>query len=190
MIIRFDTSQLNEELKQKLDIKELLRPVAEDLLSEMQHRIHVEGKGENDQPIGSYSNQYLKFRNGAYKNSLKNDAGFFTKGKNAVYDIKTKKAIKLKNTKENKHLGDTMREHYKRGWDPKIVVSLSRALEEDWSVVPTDRGWGIGFKNIHNAQKMRWVEERKGKSIAAPTEGETQYAIDMLNELVDEKINE
>lgn len=76
------------------------------------------------------------------------------------------------------------RERNKRGSDTKVIVSLTRQLENDWAVVPTDKGYGIGFNNPLNVNKMRWVEQNKGKVIANLSDSERKYAIDRINELV------
>lgn len=77
----------------------------------------------------------------------------------------------------------------KRGKDTKVIVSLTRQLENDWSVVATPKGYGIGFLNSFNGQKLKWVEERKGKVISRLSPEETEYAIDRINELVNAAIN-
>lgn len=78
---------------------------------------------------------------------------------------------------------------FKRSGDGKIIVSLTRQLENDWAVLATPQGWGIGFNNPLNAQKMNWVEEQKGKKIAALTSSEKDFAIHKLNKLIDEQAN-
>lgn len=77
---------------------------------------------------------------------------------------------------------------FRRSKDTKIIVSLTRQLENDWSVLATPKGWGIGFKNLLNAQKLQWVEEQKKKRIGALTEEETQYAVNKLKSLVNEEL--
>jgi hypothetical protein len=72
---------------------------------------------------------------------------------------------------------------YNRTGDRKIIVSLTRQLENDWSVIATQKGYGIGFKNPFNLQKLRWVEEGKGKKIGDLTQDEQKYVVDYLNEL-------
>lgn len=78
---------------------------------------------------------------------------------------------------------------FKRSSDPSIIVSATRQLENDWAVIATERGWGIGFNNPFNAQKMRWVEEQKGKKIAALTASEKDYAINKFKKLVSEQLS-
>ena len=77
----------------------------------------------------------------------------------------------------------------KRSADKKIIVSLTRQLENDWSVLATEKGWGIGFKNNLNAQKLQWVEEQKNKKIGALTKSEKEYAINKLKNLIGKELN-
>lgn len=78
---------------------------------------------------------------------------------------------------------------YKRDASNKVIVSLTRQLENNWSVIATQSGYGIGFLNVFNAQKARWVEEGKGKKIFNLSKSETQYAVDRINELVKDALN-
>lgn len=73
---------------------------------------------------------------------------------------------------------------FSRSSDNKIIVSLTRQLENDWSVIATDRGYGIGFLNPFNFQKARWVEENKGKKIFSLSSSEQQYVNDTVTQLV------
>jgi hypothetical protein len=76
------------------------------------------------------------------------------------------------------------RQKAKRGMDPKVIVSLTRQLENNWSVLETSNGYGIGFTNPFNADKLRWVEEAKDRVISQLTTEETDYAFERVNELV------
>lgn len=78
---------------------------------------------------------------------------------------------------------------YKRDASNKVIVSLTRQLENNWAVIATQNGYGIGFLNPFNAQKARWVEAQKDKRIFSLTKGETQYAVDRINELVKDALN-
>jgi hypothetical protein len=86
------------------------------------------------------------------------------------------------------YLRARQRKPYNRTGDTKVIVSLTRQLENDWSVIATDKGYGIGFKNPFNLQKARWVEEGKGKEIFSLTSQEKEYAVDYLNELTREAL--
>lgn len=68
---------------------------------------------------------------------------------------------------------------YNRTADTKVVVSLTRQLENDWSVIATTNGYGIGFKNKFNLQKARWVEGLKGVIFSLTAE-ENKYASDFI----------
>lgn len=72
---------------------------------------------------------------------------------------------------------------YHRGNNPKVIISLTRQLENDWSVIATQKGYGIGFLNILNYNKSQWVQLTYGKKIFDLTSSEKQYAIDKINEL-------
>ena len=69
---------------------------------------------------------------------------------------------------------------YNRTADTKMIFSLTRQMENDWSVIATQAGYGIGFKNKFNWQKKEWLEEMKGKVFSLTTE-ENKYASDFLN---------
>ncbi len=76
------------------------------------------------------------------------------------------------------------REKAGRGESRKIIVALTSQLEQDWAVIATQNGYGIGFNNIFNAQKARWVEEQKSKIIFNLSAEEKKYITDRLQELV------
>ena len=76
-----------------------------------------------------------------------------------------------------------------RGKDTKVIVSLTRQLENNWSVLETTNGYGIGFTNPFNVDKLRWVEEAKGKVIAELSDSEINYAFERINELVANVLN-
>lgn len=71
----------------------------------------------------------------------------------------------------------------------KVIVVLTSQLEKDWSVQPTQKGYGIGFNNSFNTDKMRWVEENKGKIIANLSAAEKKYINERLQDLVNGSIN-
>lgn len=79
--------------------------------------------------------------------------------------------------------------HAKRSADTKVIVSLTRQLENDWSVLETPNGYGIGFTNSFNADKLRWVEEVKGKVISELTASELDYVETRINELISDAFN-
>lgn len=72
---------------------------------------------------------------------------------------------------------------YSRSNDTKIIVSLTRQLENDWSVIATPDGYGIGFLNPFNFQKARWVESNKNVKIFSLSPTELQYVTDEVQRL-------
>lgn len=57
----------------------------------------------------------------------------------------------------------------KRGTDSKVILSLTRALEDSYEVYPIENGYGIGFNTMESMQKARWCEDTYKKPIFAPT---------------------
>lgn len=78
---------------------------------------------------------------------------------------------------------------YKRDASSKVIVSLTRQLENNWSVIATQDGYGIGFTNPFNLKKARWVETGKGKTIFSLSKNEQNYAVERINELVSDALN-
>lgn len=69
-----------------------------------------------------------------------------------------------------------------RDKQPNVVVSLTRQLENDWSVLATTNGYGLGFKNSFNKQKLNWVEEIRNTTIGELTTEEIQYITETVAE--------
>jgi hypothetical protein len=72
---------------------------------------------------------------------------------------------------------------FKRSTDTKIIVSLTRQLENNWSVIATNNGYGVGFLNQFNYQKARWVEQGKNKKIFDLAPKEIDYITGTIEEL-------
>ena len=81
------------------------------------------------------------------------------------------------------------REEAGRGESRKIIIALTSQLEQDWAVLATDKGYGIGFNNSFNADKARWVEENKKKIIFNLSAEEKKYINEALQDLVNGAIN-
>lgn len=77
-------------------------------------------------------------------------------------------------------------EKFSRKSDAKIIVSLTRQLENDWSVIATEKGYGVGFTNLFNLQKARWVEASKAKEIFSLSSSEQEYVSERIGELITE----
>lgn len=72
---------------------------------------------------------------------------------------------------------------YKRSSDSKIIVSLTRQLENNWSVIATDKGYGIGFLNPLNFNKARWVEENKNRVIFSLSQSELNHVSQTVQQM-------
>lgn len=171
------------------DKEYLLRPLAIETIANMKPRIHQDGKASDGNQIGEYSNSYMKVRTGDYGNSQKYSKGA-NKGKNKNAGIFTKKKVQLYGYNFGVFIDITKsnmaRPNYGRSNDKKVVVSLTRQLENDYQVIATPEGYGIGFNNKLNFDKAKWVEERKKKIIFNTSEDEKKYIRERLEELVHE----
>ena len=77
---------------------------------------------------------------------------------------------------------------FKRNSDPKVIISLTRQLENDYNVIATQRGYAIGFLNKHNFDKSQFVQQTYGKRIFDLTESERAIALEEINDLVNKAI--
>ena len=164
----------------------MLRIVALAVLPEMRKRVHVEGKDSSSGQIGTYSTGYMKVRTGNYGNSDRvirgaskgkaKNAGNYTKGQNATFDVKTKKA-------------NSTRPNYHRGTDTKVILSLTSQMENDMSVMATPSGYGIGYQNSLNMKKAIWNEDQYNKKIlTALTQSEGELVINVAENYIDENV--
>ena len=78
---------------------------------------------------------------------------------------------------------------YKRDSSTIVIASLTRKLEQDWAVIATTNGYGIGFLNPLSLQKARWVEGIKDKKIFNLSKSEQEYAVERINELISDALS-
>lgn len=64
-----------------------------------------------------------------------------------------------------------------RGSDTKVILSLTRSMENSISLYPLKNGTGIGFSTAENMQKSSWCEKTYGKQIFAPTVEENAMVV-------------
>lgn len=181
-MIRSNTSQVLKVIISKIEGVQadvVSRACAAAVLPEMKHRIHVDGKDSAGNQIGAYSNAYMKVRTGNFGN-----AGKFTKGKNKGQNknagVFTNNTIRL-----NKNTGvftgedkvGKPRPNYNRTADTKVVLSLTRQMENDFSIVAVGKSYGLGFKNSLNYDKSIWCEETYNKAIYKLTLAEKELAV-------------
>lgn len=171
-----------QKLKVLTDRDNLLRAVATNVLAEMKIRIHADGQDASGGQIGTYSEGYMKVRTGNFKNAPK-----VTRGKNAGKRRNagtfTEAVIRL-NKESGVFTGEDKvgkkRPNYNRSSDTKVVASLTRNMENDIKVLPTNNGYGIGYSNDANAAKVGYLEETYHKEIFTIGDRETK----VINETV------
>lgn len=66
---------------------------------------------------------------------------------------------------------------YNRTGDSKVIISLTRQMENDFSLIALGNGYGLGYKNADNFAKTFFVEATYGKKIFALTSEEKGQAI-------------
>lgn len=159
----------------------ILRAVALAVLPELKHRVHVQGKDSTGGQIGTYSPGYMVARTGGYKNADRVSRGE-NKGKLKNAGKVTKKSVQLygytgKKTFIDVSASNVNRQKYNRSGDTMVILSLTRQMENDMSVVPTGKGYGIGYLNPDNLKKARYCETTyKKKILTKLTTGELELA--------------
>lgn len=74
-----------------------------------------------------------------------------------------------------------------------IIAVLTRKLSNSWTAFPTERGWAVGFVDekadgVSSLQKLKFLEQHKGKKIIDLTPDEHAYVMTRVIELADELI--
>jgi len=146
--------------------------VATSLVGAMRTRIHEEGKDSAGGQIGTYSKGYMGVRTGQFKTN-----STVTKGKNKGQLRGTGVFTKGKDK-------GSPRPVYNRTAETKVVLSLTRQQESDWSVIEVNNQYGIGYKNTLNFQKSQWEEETYKKKIFDLTKDEQLLADETINNYV------
>lgn len=169
VIIRAKLAEI-QELRNNPDA--ILRTVALSVLPEMKHRVHVEGKDSSGGAIGNYSKGYMVLRTGNYQDAAKFKRGA-KKGKFKDQKVAgeagkfSDKAVRLSN-KEYGIIDDRTGQNrpvYNRENDSKVILSLTRQMENDLTVIAVGTGYGIGYLNPLNFKKAIWCEESYKKPI-------------------------
>jgi hypothetical protein len=156
----------------------IMRTVATTLLGQVHDRIHEKGLDSEGSPIGNYTPGYMKVRTGNFENSPR-----FSKGKKKG-EIKTPGTFS-----RGTHKGEP-RPQYNRTGDTKVVISLTRQMENDFKVVATDQGYGLGYSNPDNLAKAGYVEATYKKKIFDLTASETELAIAVATEELTKFLNQ
>lgn len=174
--IRTNIGQVTAYIVNKLtaiqDKDKMLRSCAAGILPVIKTRIHEKGLDSNDQQIGIYSPGYMKVRTGNYGNSTRYTSG------------KRKGEVKNSGVYSRGKKKGQRRAQYNRTADTKKIYSLTRQMENDFSIQPTEKGYGLGFNNPLNAQKAVWVQEQDNKLVYGFTKSESQLVSDIAIEYI------
>lgn len=156
-----------------VDLSKMTREQASTLMAIVKERVHVKGLDSNNSQIGTYSRGYLNLRSGQYKNSER-----FSKGA---------KKGKTKNSGSFSKGSKTgvVRPNYNRGTNPKVILSLTRQMENDMIIKPIQNGWGIGYSNNENFKKAEWAESTYHKRIWNLTEEEHNLAVQIAEKYIE-----
>lgn len=170
---QMDTAGLAEliaKLKVVADKENLSKAIASSLSAEVRDRIHVRGLDKDDQLIGNYSKGYMKVRTGSFKN-----APLVSRGKN-------KGKVRNPGVFSKGVNKDSPRPQYNRSTDTKVILSLTRQMENDFGAVYNGLdGYGLGYKNELNFKKSQWAEEKYRKQIFALTAQEENMVMDTVH---------
>ena len=157
--------QVVDRLKIKLsalaDKDKVMRTVATGMLTAVSLRIHADGVATDGGQIGTYSEGYMKVRTGNFRTP---------------------------EISRGKKKGE-VRPRYNRTNDTKVVISLTRQMEDDFSIQPTQEGYGLGYNNPDNFKKVAYVEHTYNKKIFALTENEKKVAVEIALDAVKEIID-
>lgn len=167
--------QLKHKFAQLLDKKSnMYKELAVVMIPIIHERIHVDGKAADGSQIGNYTPEYMKVRTGIYPTNEKYKKGK-KKGQSKAVGVYTK----------GKNKG-AQRPQYNRTSDTKVVLSLTRQMENDYAAILGNISWGIGFNNPINFDKAGWNEETYKKKIYALTNNELEFAEKTIANLVKE----
>lgn len=85
-----------------------------------------------------------------------------------------------------------IREANNRGTNKKVIFSLTRQMENDFTVVAGSgaTGYALGFKNNDNAQKAEWLQEnKKFGRVYDPTEYEIEHMRVVAEQFITDLLN-
>lgn len=152
-----------------------IRTVATSMLGEVKTRIHEEGKAADGSDIGQYNTT-----NPLYVNPKNSPRGFAPIGKLGATKFKsTGKPHKTKYFDSYKDF----RVEIGRPVD-KVNLSLSGQLNNQFVVIATDKGYGLGWNNAEMPERSAGLEKKYGKLIWALTGNEQTKAIEVAQDTI------
>lgn len=79
-------------------------------------------------------------------------------------------------------------QQYNRNADRKVILSLTRQMENALSVVDTGTGWGVGYRDMLNYNKAKGQEKNYKKPIWLQTETEEEATRKTVNKYIDDAL--
>jgi hypothetical protein len=154
---------ITAKMDKLVDTDKMLRDIATTTHGMMRARVHGDGIASDGSQIGTYSDEYMKVRTGqGFKSPV------IARGDYKGYP----------------------RPRYNRTSDTKVVASLTRQMENDMKVVPTeDNGYAIGYSNSYDFDKSQWVEETYKKDIFGLSEPEKEVITEVAERHLQDSLN-
>lgn len=173
-----------------------LRGMAVNMIGNIRERVHERGLASDGTQIGKYSAAYMRVRTGLYNDSKVQKSGkeagkLKSAGKvskRRVYDLDLSggqySTGRSTTYKYEKLTDGPERPKYNRGIDRTVILSLTRSMEKDMTVIATADGYGIGYNDNVNYQKSQWQEKRYKKPIWNLTQSEKETVIKEADKLI------
>lgn len=73
---------------------------------------------------------------------------------------------------------------HKRGFDNKVILSLTRQMESGYEPLQIENGWAIRFRTNEDMRKARWCEETYKKPIFTPTAEERAMVMQIADDYI------
>lgn len=173
-VLNVISNKLNKAMSEQ-ETDKMLRKIASTLTAVLRVRVHQNGIAADGSKIGTYSPEYMKVRTGQFSNATRVKSGK-NKGKSKDAGVVTRG--------ENK---GQQRKKYNRTSDTKVILSLTRQMEQDMTTcernpIKIPYGYAIGYANEDNYNKLIWNEQRYGKKILTKLSAEEEDLVDIMVE--------
>lgn len=73
---------------------------------------------------------------------------------------------------------------HKRGFDNKVILSLTRQLESGWAFEAIENGHAIYMRTDEDMRKVKWCEETYKKAIFSPTTEERAMVVQIAQDYI------
>lgn len=181
--IKIELPHIEEKLKTFMKGGEgydsVIRGVATSMLGVVKKRIHEDGKDANGENIGQYDTTHP-----LYVNPNKSPKSFAPMGKTGK--TKFKNGLPHKTKYFDSYKG--FREGIGRPTD-KVNLSLSGQMNSQFTVIPTENGYGLGWNNTEMYDRSQGLETKYNKVIWGLTKEENEQAVDVANFEISKIIN-